>query len=159
MKTLMVTVAAGAIAVTLAACGGANNNNSSTGSSGSSSTTSSILKDASGMALYTPDGESATNVRCTGACVSVWKPLRPGDAKLTNAGKVAAITRPDGSKQLAAAGKPLYTFAQDTPGKATGNGAKDAFGAKQFTWHAVKAGGSTAATPASSGGGYGSSGY
>lgn len=156
MKKLMITVAAGAIALTLAACGGANNNSSS-GSSGSSSTTSSILKDASGMALYTPDGESATNVRCTGACVSIWKPLRPGDAQLSNA---ATITRPDGTKQLTLSGKPLYTFAQDSPGKVTGNGAKDAFGAKQFTWHAVTSGGSAAATPASSGGGgYSSSGY
>ena len=58
------------------------------------------------MALYTPDGESATNVRCTGACVSIWKPLRPGDARLSN---TSTITRPDGTKQLTLSGKPLIT--------------------------------------------------
>ena len=155
MKKLMVPVAAAALAVTLAACGGSNNN-STTGSS----TTSAVLKDTSGMALYTPQGESATNIRCTGACTSIWVPLRPGAAKLSGS---SVITRPDGTKQLVVGGKPLYTFAQDSPGQVTGNGAQDAFAGKQFTWHAVQTGGTTAASTStpmpSGGGGYGSSGY
>jgi predicted lipoprotein with Yx(FWY)xxD motif len=154
MKKLMVLVAAGALAVTLAACGGSNNNSSASTTSSGSSTASGVLKDTSGMALYTPAGESASNIRCTGACTSIWMPVRPGAAKLSGA---SAITRPDGTKQLVVGGKPLYTFAQDSPGQVTGNGAKDAFGSKQFTWHAVMAGGTTAAS--SGGGGYGSSGY
>jgi predicted lipoprotein with Yx(FWY)xxD motif len=154
MKKIMVPVAAAALAVTLAACGGSNNNSATTGA------TSAVLKDTSGMALYTPQGESATNIRCTGACTSIWVPLRPGTAKLTGS---SVITRPDGTKQLVVGGKPLYTFAQDSPGQVTGNGAQDAFAGKQFTWHAVQTGGTTAASTSkpmpSGGGGYGSSGY
>src|SRR5690348_10077471 len=129
MKKLMVPFAAGALAVTLAACGGSSSNSSSTPASSSS-----MLTSSSGLALYSPTGESAANIRCTGACTSIWKPLRPGAAKLSGA---TTITRPDGTKQLVVGGKPLYTFAQDSPGKATGNGATDAFAGKQFTWHAV----------------------
>jgi predicted lipoprotein with Yx(FWY)xxD motif len=158
MKKLMIPVAAAVLAVTLAACGGSNNSKSTSTPSGGSSTASSILKDTSGMALYSPAGESASNIRCTGACTSIWMPVRPGAATLSGS---STITRPDGTKQIVLNGKPLYTFVQDSPGQVTGNGAKDAFGGKQFTWHAVQTGGSTAAsTPASSGGGgYGSSGY
>ena len=157
MKKLMIPLAAGAMAVTLAACGGASSNSNGS-SSTPAATAASVLKDTSGLALYTPAGESASNIRCTGACVAIWKPVQPGSAKLTGA---TTITRPDGTKQLVVSGKPLYTFAQDSPGKVTGNGAMDAFAGKQFTWHAVSSGGGTAAsTPASSGGGgYGSSGY
>jgi predicted lipoprotein with Yx(FWY)xxD motif len=156
MKKLMVPLAASVLAVTLAACGGSSSSNTTS----SPSTTSGVLKDTSGMALYSPAGESATNIRCTGACTSIWMPLRPGHAKLTGA---TTITRPDGTKQLVVGGKPLYTFAQDTAGEISGNGAKDAFSGKQFTWHAVQSGGTVssapASTPSSSGGGYGSSGY
>jgi predicted lipoprotein with Yx(FWY)xxD motif len=144
MKKLTIPIAIGALALVLAACGGGTK----------TSATTTVLKDTSGLALYSPDGESATNVRCTGACASIWMPLRPGAAKLANA---ATITRPDGTKQLAVAGKPLYTFAQDKPGSVAGNGATDAFGGKQFTWHAVQSGGATAATAPMPGGGYGSS--
>jgi predicted lipoprotein with Yx(FWY)xxD motif len=156
MKKLMVPVAAAALAVTLAACGGSNNNSNKS----ATGTTSAVLKDTSGMALYTPQGESATNIRCTGACTSIWVPVRPGAAKLTGS---SVITRPDGTKQLVVGGKPLYTFAQDSPGQVTGNDAQDAFAGKQFTWHAVQTGGTTAASTSkpmpSGGGGYGSSGY
>jgi predicted lipoprotein with Yx(FWY)xxD motif len=151
MKKLMIPVAAGALAVTLAACGSSNDN--------TTSSTGAVLKTTSGLALYTPDGESAANVRCTGACTSIWKPLRPGDANPAKAGKLAVITRPDGTKQLAAAGNPLYTFAQDSPGAVTGDGVSDAFAGKHFTWHAVKSGGATAATAPMPSGGGSSGGY
>ena len=152
MKKLMVPLAASVLAVTLAACGGSSTSNNS------SSTTSGVLKDTSGMALYSPAGESATNIRCTGGCTSIWMPLRPGQAKLSGA---STITRPDGTKQVVVGGKPLYTFVQDSAGKVTGNGAQDAFSGKQFTWHAVQSGGAVSSSPmpASGGGGYSSSGY
>jgi predicted lipoprotein with Yx(FWY)xxD motif len=151
MNKIILSVAAGALAVTLAACGASSNNTSS-------SAPSSVLKDTSGMALYTPAGESTSNIRCTGLCTSIWMPVSPGAAKVSGA---SAITRPDGKKQLAIGGKPLYTFSQDSPGQVSGNGVSDSFGSKSFTWHAVKAGGTTAATTTSksSGGGYGNSGY
>ena len=156
MKKLMVPLAASVLAVTLAACGGSSNDNA--GTSSAAAPTSAVLKDTSGMALYSPTGESAANIRCTGACTSIWMPLRPGQAKLTGA---TTITRPDGTKQLAVAGKPLYTFVQDSAGEISGNGAQDAFSGKQFTWHAVQSGGTVSSSPmpASGGGGYGSSGY
>jgi len=152
MKKLMIPLAASVLAVTLAACGGSSTPNTS------SSTTSGVLKDTSGMALYSPAGETATNIRCTGGCTSIWMPLRPGQARLSGA---TTITRPDGTKQVAVGGKPLYTFVQDSAGEISGNGAKDAFSGKQFTWHAVQSGGTVSSSPmpASGGGGYGSSGY
>jgi predicted lipoprotein with Yx(FWY)xxD motif len=152
MKKLMIPLAASVLAVTLAACGGSSSPNTS------SSTTSGVLKDTSGMALYSPAGETATNIRCTGGCTSIWMPLRPGQARLSGA---TTITRPDGTKQVAVGGKPLYTFVQDSAGEISGNGAKDAFSGKQFTWHAVQSGGTVSSSPmpASGGGGYGSSGY
>jgi predicted lipoprotein with Yx(FWY)xxD motif len=160
MKKLITIAAATTLAVALASCGGSSKQSSASTPS-TASTANKVLMDSNGLAVYTPDGETASNVRCTGGCLSIWKPLRPGGLTGGDAGKLAVITRPDGSKQVAVAGKPLYTFAEDTPGSVTGNGTKDAFGGKSFTWHAVKAGGAAAAAPASkpSGGGYGNGGY
>lgn len=141
MKKLTIPAAVASLALVLAACGGSANSTHST----PTPTASSVLVDSSGMALYSPDGESATNVRCTGSCAAIWKPLRPGAATLAGA---KTIDRPDGTKQIAVGGKPLYTFVQDTPGKATGNGASDAFGAKQFSWHTVMKGAGTSAAAA-----------
>jgi predicted lipoprotein with Yx(FWY)xxD motif len=172
-KKLMTPAAVAALAIALASCGGSS---SSSGSSSSAKTPArqtvsttqiggvgKVLVDASGMALYTPDNETASNVRCTGACTSIWKPLSPGGKTPTAASdavKLGVITRPDGTKQVTAAGKPLYTFAQDSPGAVNGNGASDAFGGQRFTWHVVKSGGTAAAAPsAPSRGGYGNNGY
>ena len=86
----------------------------------------------------------------------VWKPLTLSAGKPSAsivAGKLGVITRPDGSTQVTANGKPLYTFSQDSPGKATGNGFTDDFAGHHFTWNVVRAGGTTA-----SGGGSGSGG-
>jgi predicted lipoprotein with Yx(FWY)xxD motif len=72
------------------------------------------------------------------------------------------LKRPDGTAQVTAGGKPLYTFTEDAPGKVTGNGFKDAFGGTRFTWHAVLASGKAAGAPGTSGtsgGGYGPGGY
>ena len=60
-------------------------------------------------------------------------------------------------------GHRLYTFTQDSPGKASGNGFSDTFGGQRFTWHAVvvdatSAGSGTAMptpTTSESGSGYG----
>jgi len=168
----MIPTAVGALAVVLSACGSSNGNGSSSSKSPSAasqtiSTTQvggvgKVLVDASGMALYTPAGETAGNVRCTGACAAIWKPLRPGTGTpraAGDAGKIGVITRPDGTKQVTAAGKPLYTFVQDSPGAVNGNGASDAFGGKHFTWHVVKSGGAPATASAPSAGGYGNNGY
>jgi predicted lipoprotein with Yx(FWY)xxD motif len=156
MKKLFTPAAVGALALALASCGGASNNHQATSSGASPAK---ALVDASGLALYTPDGESTAKVRCTGSCTSIWKPVAPSAVPST-ASKVGVITRPDGSKQATVAGKPLYTFAEDSPGAVTGNGVSDVFAGRHFTWHVVNSGGGSAAAPAApSGGGGSSSGY
>jgi len=66
--------------------------------------------------------------------------------------------RPDGKTQVTFDGKPLYRFAEDSsPKNVSGNGAKDSFGGKSFTWHVASPGKTSVS---SGGGGYGSgSGY
>src|SRR3954447_22654797 len=92
MKRLMIVPAlalAGAIAV--AGCGGGGGSSSS--SSGSNVATAAdrpqtvaikkvpqvgaVLVDQQGDSLYSPDQEKSGKITCTGACTSVWMPLRP----------------------------------------------------------------------------------
>jgi predicted lipoprotein with Yx(FWY)xxD motif len=162
MRGTCVAAAALTIAIAIAACGGSNNTKTTgtttTGSSGMTVATTQVagvgkvLVAGNGMALYTPNGESAKTMRCTGGCVAIWKPLTPGSGTPSGASGVGAltvVTRPDGSKQVAVAGHPLYTFAQDGADQVTGNGAMDAFGGRRFTWHVVLAGGKVASGSAS----------
>ena len=109
-----------------------------------------ILVDSSGKALYTPDEEADGTVRCVAECISFWVPLAPGATAPTaapGAPTLAVIDRPDGTKQVTAGGRPLYTFSADSAGKVTGEGATDAFGDQHFTWHAVHSDGTTSKTP------------
>ena len=125
-----------------------------------------ILVDSSGKALYTPDQEADGTVHCVADCVAVWVPLAPGSSAPTapaGGPALAVIDRPDGTKQVTAAGRPLYTFSFDSGGKVTGDGAADDFGSQHFTWHVVHSDGTITSAPAgttppstpSSGGGYG----
>ncbi len=121
-----------------------------------------ILVSAKGLALYTNSQDGKGMPVCTGACVSFWKPLIASKAPTVSslAGKFALVKRGGGSEQVTYKGKPLYTFAPDKPGQVKGDGAHDAFGGHQFTWHVVHAGKatgspSTTTTSNSSGGGYG----
>jgi predicted lipoprotein with Yx(FWY)xxD motif len=111
-----------------------------------------VLVDSSGAALYTPVG----GADCTGACAKVWIPLAAGASAPTKAdgvpGSVDAMARADGSRQVTYDGKPVYTFAQDKPGTATGDGASDAFAGKSFTWHAIRPKGGAAKQKPSGGG-------
>jgi predicted lipoprotein with Yx(FWY)xxD motif len=153
--------AAAAATLALAACGGGGDGGPSTSTASSTGAVSvqrvdgigSVLVDAAGKALYTPDQESDGKVRCTGACASIWQPLlAPGNGapKAGGGAMLDVIVRPDGKRQVTAGRKPLYTFTEDPTGRVTGNGFADDFAGRHFTWHAVLAGGGAAR---SSGGG------
>ena len=99
-----------------------------------------VLVDARGKALYRSDQERNGKVLCTGACLSFWQPLtvtgKPTKAASLS-GKLAVVKRPDGRRQVTYAGRLLYSFKLDKPGKVTGDGFRDAFGGHGFTWHVV----------------------
>jgi predicted lipoprotein with Yx(FWY)xxD motif len=172
VKRLIITAAAVAASVALAACGSSNDNSSTdatpAAAGGGGKTVSvknvggvgDVLVDSSGMALYASDEESPSKVLCDQGCLSFWKPLKAGSGTPTadaSVGKLSVVKRPDGTMQVAANGKLLYTFAEDSPGKLMGNGFEDDFSGQHFTWHAVLAGGKAAGS--SSGGGSGQGGY
>jgi predicted lipoprotein with Yx(FWY)xxD motif len=162
-RLLTVTALAGGL-VLFAACGGDDNAGGSpaaTSPGGSAPTVSTtkvadlgtVLVDAHGMALYAADQEADGSVRCTSACTSFWIPLPAGDGTPTagpGVSDLGAVERPDGTRQVTADGKLLYTFAQDSPGKVTGNGFSDEFGDQHLTWHAVLASGATPTSTAGS---------
>ena len=166
--TYLLTLAAVAASLLLAACGGSSSSNTSSGAAAASDTVSvkhvsglgAVLVDSSGKALYSPAQDTAKMISCTGQCTTFWQPLVAGPGKPTAGSGVpalAVVKRPDGMRQVTAAGKPLYTFSEDSAGKITGNGFMDKFGGRSFTWHLVLAGGGTAPKSTASGSGGGSS--
>jgi predicted lipoprotein with Yx(FWY)xxD motif len=174
MKRLLIPGAAVAAALALAACGGSSAGSGSNAASTTNTTVAlksidgvgNVLVDSSGMPLYSSNLDASGRPACTGACASVWKPLTVASgtpSAADGAGKVGVVMRSDGTRQVAIAGRPLYTFVKDSPGSVTGNGVSDAFSGRHFTWAAVLAGGKSAAASAkggsTSGGGYGGGGY
>jgi predicted lipoprotein with Yx(FWY)xxD motif len=164
---LLLCGAAFATALVLAACGGSSSSSSTTSNAANRTVAlksidgvGKVLVDANGMALYTSNMDAAGKPACAGACTSIWKPLTlaSGTPSAANGvGRVGVVMRADGTRQVAVAGRPLYTFVQDSPGHVTGNGVSDAFAGRHFTWAAVVAGGKNAPAGASgqgSGGGY-----
>jgi predicted lipoprotein with Yx(FWY)xxD motif len=130
-----------------------------------------VLVDSQGQALYTNDQDSGSTVACSGECAAIWIPLAlPSGANSASGpseveSKLGVITNPDGNQQVTFDGKPLYTFAQDGAGEATGDGVTDSFGGTSFAWTAATAsggsstsGGGGTSTSSGSGGSGGSSG-
>jgi predicted lipoprotein with Yx(FWY)xxD motif len=125
-------VAAGAMAVLLAACGRAAGAASGDGSTLSVSSRSvpglgAVLVTGSGMTLYYRPGETTSKITCTGSCATEWPPfvLPSGDTKAAGAGGVSGtfgtFSMPNGDMQVTFDGHPLYTFVRDkAPGDATG---------------------------------------
>ena len=72
--------------------------------------------------LYSYDRDEKDKSNCTGACATAWPPL-PAPANAKPVGKWTVVNRADGKKQWAFDGKPVYTYARDTEGVATGDGA------------------------------------
>jgi predicted lipoprotein with Yx(FWY)xxD motif len=160
------------IAIGLAACGSSSNSSSTNSSTtngstaaskagGATVTTMSIsgvgtaLVDSKGNALYTNNKDSGSTVACTGSCAGIWVPLaapssgQPTSGDAAVQAKLAVVMTPDGTSQVTFGGKPLYTFVQDSPGQATGNGVTDSFSGTSFTWTVA----STGKVSASSGSG------
>jgi predicted lipoprotein with Yx(FWY)xxD motif len=151
MKRLLMAAVAVAASIVLAACGGSSSDSATP--SGSTQTVGvkaidgigNVLVDSSGKALYASDVEADGKVHWTSS--SFWKPLTVDSGAPTAAagvGKLGVITRPDGARQVTTNGRLLYTFTEDSPGKAEGNGFSDDLSGEHFTWNAVLAGGTVA---------------
>src|SRR5512144_2255855 len=170
-RSILVLTSVPIIAIALAACGSSNNSSSSNSSAAATTGPASggtvsvqpvgevgnVLVDAQGNTLYTNNQDSGSKVACTGQCTGIWQPLaapssgQPTSSDSSVQAKLDVVKLPDGSSQVTFGGKPLYTFVQDSPGQATGNGVTDSFGGTSFTWTAATTGGS-ASGAASSGG-------
>jgi predicted lipoprotein with Yx(FWY)xxD motif len=165
-------LAVGVAALVLAACGGGGGNATAAGSAPRSNVVSTknlhgkkVLVDSQGKTLYSPNVEKGGMIRCTDGCTSFWKPLKASakQAKTASAHthlKLAVVKRPDGGRQLALKGMPLYTFTQEGPGQLKGDGFTDNFQGTTFHWSAAtaKGGGSgSGASNASEKSEYGSS--
>jgi predicted lipoprotein with Yx(FWY)xxD motif len=158
-------------ALALGACGGGGGSGGSGSggpSDGATATTvavrqlagvGAVLVDHSGKALYSSDLEAGGRIVCDdAACKTFWKPLTVTGGAPTasgDAGSLGVIRRPDGSRQVTVAGRPLYTFAEDGPGKATGDGFTDDFDGHHFTWNVIHPGGQPSSSSGAAGGGYG----
>ena len=170
-------IAVPVLAIGLAACGSSSNSSSgmasnatqTTAASGTVSTKSisgvgTVLVDSKGDALYTNNQDSATKMACTAACQSIWPPLKaPASGQPTSSNSAVQAKLGVANGQVTYNGKPLYTFVQDSPGQATGNGFMDSFGGTAFTWTAATTTGaapaSSTSTSTSSSGGGSSGGY
>ena len=111
-----------------------------------------ILVNRRGMTLYHLSVERKGHFICKDStCLSLWKPLVVAKGVTpTGAKSLSVVKRPDGRRQVAYKGGPLYTFVEDhKPGDMKGNGFKDV-----GVWRVVTVAGS-ASTPSSGGGGYG----
>jgi predicted lipoprotein with Yx(FWY)xxD motif len=160
MKKLLTLSAALAASIVVAACGGGSSEGTAVPASGktvaimSTDGIGKVLVDSSGKALYASDVEADGKVHWTSS--SFWKPLTVDSGTPTAAagvGKLGVIKRPDGSRQVTDNGRLLYTFTEDSPGKAEGNGFSDDSNGQHFTWNAVLAGGKVASSSGSQGGG------
>lgn len=139
----IIVVAAAALA--LAACGSSGGGSTATAASATSAATKdvttrstslgTILVNSKKLSLYRLSGEKKGHFICTGSCTQLWKPLRPRKGKApAGVSNLSTLKRPDGTKQIAYKGHPLYRFTQDTkPGDVKGQGFKDV-----GTWSVIK---------------------
>jgi len=86
-----------------------------------------ILVNRKGMSLYSLSVERNGRFICTKTCLSLWKPLTIAKgAVATGVAHLSVVKRPDGRRQVAYRGGPLYTFVEDKArGDVKGNGFKD----------------------------------
>jgi predicted lipoprotein with Yx(FWY)xxD motif len=92
-----------------------------------------MLVGTNGMTLYSFDKDTRGDGKsvCVDKCAVNWPPLKAG-ANDNGSGDWSVITRPDGSKQWAYKGWPLYFWIKDQkPGDKTGDDVGK-------VWHIVK---------------------
>jgi predicted lipoprotein with Yx(FWY)xxD motif len=127
--------------------------------SGTSNSSHKVLVNSKGMPIYLLTGDSKSHPKCTGAqCLSAWpavtsKSMKPTLGKGVK-GKVA-VWHHKGINQVTLNGHPLYTYAADSAGSASGQGLKS-FGG---TWWLLTASGSPMANVKSSTAGSGGGGW
>jgi len=151
-----------AIGVTAAACGSSASSTTTTAAAAvggsaivnlSHSSLGTILVTKKGLTLYYYTADTPTKIACTGSCAQSWPPLlytgSGTPAGGTGVTDLATIHRPGGGIQVTYKGKPLYTFASDTPGHTTGQGVA---GFQVVIVHGAASGSSTTTTTATSGG-------
>ena len=80
--------------------------------------------------LYTYDLDKPDLPTCTEQCAQRW-PAVIASANATDVGDWTLIERPDHSKQWCYRHRPVYTYADDAPGQANGDGVDG-------LWHVVK---------------------
>jgi predicted lipoprotein with Yx(FWY)xxD motif len=112
-----------------------------------------VLTNAKGFTLYWFAPDTSTTSKCNGSCATFWPPVKgPATAGPGVTGKLATITRADGTVQATYDGHPLYTYKGDTsPGQDKGNNLNAAGG----LWHTITASGTAAPATSPSSGGYG----
>jgi predicted lipoprotein with Yx(FWY)xxD motif len=109
-----------------------------------------ILVDAEGLTLYVFDNDKDGTIACLDQCTSAWPPavLAAGESLPTSgdlSADLSTVDRPDGAKQIAYEGRPLYRFAGDAKaGDTNGDGVAG-------VWHVVKAAGGAASSSGAGG--------
>ncbi|MBM3514599.1 MAG: hypothetical protein FJX59_12935 [Alphaproteobacteria bacterium] len=79
-----------------------------------------LLVDQKRMSLYTGDVDAAA---CDADCLRTWKPVEAWWTASSTVADWSVVARPDGTRQWAYHGKPLYRFEGDfNPGEAAGVG-------------------------------------
>jgi predicted lipoprotein with Yx(FWY)xxD motif len=165
--SILTLIAVPVVAIGLAACGGSSNSDNgssnaastapvaSTGSASDTVSTKSIsgvgtvLVDSKGDVLYTNNQDTASKMACTSSCQSIWPPLTAsGQPSSSDSAVQSKLDVANG--QVTYNGMPLYTFVEDTPGQASGNGFMDSFDGTSFTWTAATPGGAPASSSTSS---------
>jgi predicted lipoprotein with Yx(FWY)xxD motif len=134
-KTLVIATGLAGAALALAACGNSSGSSSArvapapAGAALTTATTSlgTILVDGQGRTVYRFAADTKGRSNCDASCLQYWRALPSTSALPTAAstvtGRLATITRSDGTKQVTVNGWPLYTYVGDTaPGTTSGQG-------------------------------------
>ena len=82
-----------------------------------------VLTNARGFTLYSFAPDTPASSKCYGSCAAYWPPVTGTAAASPGLpGRIGAIIRTGGARQLTYNGHPLYTYIGDSaPGQANGN--------------------------------------